>query len=84
MADIRDVRGQRVARTELSKRGVDITRCDIRMHHGILYIKGAVSTGKGATFKDLRTEMEHIGRILKSKSDIRDVVIDCQILGGGG
>lgn len=81
MADIKDVRGQRAARTELGKRGVDITRCDIRMHHGVLYIKGAVGKAKNATFKDLRTEMENIGRILKSKSDIRDVVIDCQYMG---
>jgi hypothetical protein len=51
------------------------------MHHGVLYIKGAVGKAKNATFKDLRTEMENIGRILKSKSDIRDVVIDCQYMG---
>ncbi len=80
MADVKDVRGMRVARTELGKRGVDITKCDIRMHHGVLYIKGAVGVAKGAVIKDLKTEMEHIGRILRQKSDIRDVVIDCQFL----
>ncbi len=81
MADIKDVRGLKMARTELGKRGVDTTRCDVRMHHGVLYIKGAVSIARGAVIKDLRTEMEHIGRILKQKSDIKDVVIDCQFMG---
>ena len=82
MADIKDVRGMRIARTELTKRGVDITRCDIRMHHGVLYVRGAVGLAKGSSIRDLKLEMEHIGRLLKQKSDIRDVVIDCQYLGG--
>jgi len=82
MADINDVRALRAARTEFSKRGVDITRCDIRMHHGILHVRGAVSVAKGSFIKDLKTEVEHIGRILRQKAEIRDVVIDCQYLAG--
>jgi len=80
MADVKDVRGLRVARTELTKRGIDIGRCDMRVLHGTLYIKGQVAATKGAAIKDLRMEMEHIGRILRQKPDIRDVILDCQYL----
>ena len=78
MADINDVRALRAARTEFVKRGVDTTRCDIRMHHSVLYIRGAVSVAKGAAIKDLKSEVELIGRVLRQKAEIREVVIDCQ------
>ena len=80
MVDAKDVRGLRVARTELSKRGIDLTRGDIRMLHGVLYIKGGISICKGAEIHDLKGEMEHIARILRQKSEIRDVVLDCMYL----
>ena len=81
MADAKDVRGLRIARTELTKRGIDIGRCDLRMHHGTLHIKGMVSPAKGTVIKDMRLELEHIGRLLRQKQDIKDVVIDCQYRG---
>ena len=81
MADAKDVRGLRVARTELTKRGIDIGRCDMRVLHGTLYIKGMVSITRGVVIKDLRLEMEHIGRLLRQKPDIKDVVLDCQYMG---
>jgi hypothetical protein len=82
MADHKDIHGLRMARTELSKRGVDTTRADIRVMHGVCYIKGIVSPIAGSSIKDIRTEMEHIRHILRQKPDIRDVVIDCQFPGG--
>jgi len=81
MADERDVRGLRISRTELSKRGIDTTRCDLRVLHGVLYIKGMVSVTKGAVIPDIRLEMEHIARVLRQKQEIRDVVLDCQYPG---
>ena len=77
MADAKDVRAQRVARTELTRRGIDIGRADIRVSHGVLQIRGTISANKGSAVKDLKLEMEHIGRLLRQKSDFMDVVVDC-------
>ncbi len=77
MADPNDVRGTKVARTELSKRGIDISRCDLRVKHGNLHIKGQIGALKGSMIKDLKTEMELISRVLKQRSEIRDVILDC-------
>ncbi len=77
MADAKDVRAQRVARTELTRRGIDIGRADIRVSHGVLQIRGTISANKGSAVKDLKLEMEHIGRLLRQKSDFKDVVVDC-------
>jgi len=82
MADAKDVRGLRVARTELTKRGIDISRADLRVTHGTFYIKGMIGIMRGVACKDLRLEVEHIGRLLRQKPDIKDVVIDCQFMGG--
>lgn len=78
MADLRDIHGTRMARTELSKRGVDVSRADVRVAHGVCYIKGLIALNPGSAITDLHTEMEHIRHILRQKPDIRDVILDCQ------
>ena len=80
MADVKDVRGARIARCELTKRGIDIGKADLRMLRGVLHIKGAVSVMRGVAVKDLRNEMEHIRLLLRQKSDIRDVILDCSYI----
>ncbi len=81
MANETDVRGLRVAGSELSKRGIDVSRADLRVLRGTLYIKGQVGVIRGSAIKDLSIELEHIGRLLRQKPDIKDVVIDCQFRG---
>jgi hypothetical protein len=80
MADAKEVRALRIVRTELAKRGIDIGRCDMRMSHGTLYLKGSVSAAKGVVIKDLKKEMEHVGTVLRQRPDIKDVVVDCRFM----
>jgi hypothetical protein len=61
----------------MAKRGVDITMCDLRCMHGVLYIRGTVKPYRGSPITDLRSEMELIGKVLRQKPEIRDVVIEC-------
>jgi hypothetical protein len=82
MTDQKDVHGLRMARSELSKRGIDTSRADIRVMHGVCYIKGIITAAKGSEIKDIKLEMEHLRHILRQKPDIRDVVLDCQFPGG--
>ena len=81
MVDQGDVRALRQARTELSKRGIDLQKADIRAMHGVLYIRGTISKLAGVNIPNLKQEMEHIGRVLRQKPDIRDVVVDCNCVG---
>lgn len=71
------MRGTKAVRNELAKRGVDATLADIRVMHGVAYIRGSVRPMKEAAFSDLRAEMELIARVLRQKAEIKDVVIDC-------
>ena len=63
----------------MSKRGIDTAKADVRMMHGVLYIRGIIGKVAGSNIPDLRAEMEHIGRILRQKPEIRDVVIDVNV-----
>jgi hypothetical protein len=77
MADINDVRATKAARSELGRRGVDMTHGDVRVLHGVVYISGAIRAIVGSGIGDVRSELELIARILKTKPEIKDVVINC-------
>jgi hypothetical protein len=77
MIDARDVHGLRIVRSELSRRGVDIGRADVRLMHGVLTIRGTVKSAPGSHFDDLKTEMEQIARFLRQRAEIREVILDC-------
>ena len=83
MVDVNDVRGLRLARAELSKRGIDTMRADLRVMHGVLYIRGTVTPLAGHYCEDVKTEIEHIVHVLRQRAEIKDVIIDCSYLEGG-
>lgn len=76
MANEDDVRGTKYARSEIGRRGIDATLADIRVMHGICYIRGSLKGLRSANIPDLRSEMEKIAKILRTKAEIKDVVID--------
>lgn len=76
MADPNDVKATKIARREFSKRQVDVTMADVRVSHGVVYVKGVVKPVRGGP-PDVRAECELIARILRTKPEIRDVVLDC-------
>ncbi len=76
MVDQNDFRGQRVARAELGRRGVDIARADLMVMHGICYIRGEVGRLPGAQYDDLQRELGLCQRVLRQRPEIRDVILD--------
>ena len=78
MADPNDVMATKIARREFTKRKVDLSTADIRVMHGVCYLRGTVKAIRGAEFPDIKLECEHIARILRTKGEIKDVVLDCQ------
>jgi hypothetical protein len=72
-----DIRGTKAARAEMAKRGVDVTLADLRCMHGILYIRGTVKAYRNSNITDIKSEMELIGRVLRQKPEIKDVILEC-------
>lgn len=77
MADPGDVAGTKIARSMLGRRGIDASLADVRVMHGVLYIRGSVTAIKGVGVTDIRAETEHAARILRQRPEIRDVVLEC-------
>jgi hypothetical protein len=81
MADINDVRATKAARSELGRRGIDLTHADVRVLHGVVYVRGSVRAIVGMGITDIRSEMQLVARVLKTRAEIKDVVLDCAFRG---
>jgi|CXWL01.1.fsa_nt_gi hypothetical protein len=73
-----DTEGTKRARREFNKHKIDISRADMRVMHGVLYLRGQVQRVPGAEYEDLKVETERVGRLLRQVQGIRDVAIDVQ------
>lgn len=78
MADPKDIEASKYARREFIKHRIDISMCDLRVTHGVVYLRGVVQSERGAPYEDVREETLRIGRLLRQMQGIRDVVIECQ------
>ncbi|HVL38674.1 MAG TPA: hypothetical protein VM328_04705 [Fimbriimonadaceae bacterium] len=78
MADPNDVAATKLLRTTMVKHNIDLTLADLRVSHGVAYIRGSVAAQRNSGITDIRTEIEKIARILRQRPGIRDVVVDCR------
>lgn len=78
MADPKDVEGTKLLRREFNRRQIDITQADLRVTHGVAYIRGSIKIIKGGP-TDLKKEIEIISKAVRSSGVIKDVVVDCSI-----
>ena len=74
---VEDAEMTRMVRREISRRYIDSSNLDVRVMHGIVYLRGWVDRLRGHPLAvDLKEEMEMIHRILIQKPGIRDVVVE--------
>lgn len=79
MVDPKDVQALKTVRAEFSKRGIDISRADVRVMHGVCHIRGTLSKMPHATFEDLDEELHHLMKVVRQHSGIRDVSLEVVI-----
>lgn len=71
---IEDAEMTRMVRREISRRYVDSTQLDVRVMHGIVYMRGKIMGLRSHPEVDLTEEILVIERILRQRPGIRDVV----------
>ena len=81
MADPKDAETTRFVRREFSKHAIDTTLADIRVMHGVVYIRGTLRPDGASRHLDLREDVERICRGIRVKAQIRDVVLDASFRG---
>jgi len=78
MADPKDVEANKAARREFSKRPIDTSRADIRVAHGVVYVRGQLSPMRGSD-SSVKEMLDQISKVMRSKPGIRDFVIDAVV-----
>lgn len=70
-----DIRGMKAARQEFSRRGIDVSRCDVSVRNGICHIRGNVGRLTGNE-PNLMAEVEHAAKAIRQRSEIKDVLVE--------
>ena len=74
---IEDAEMTRLIRREISRRYIDSTNLEVRVMHGVVYLRGWIDKLAGHYHNvDLKDELQVIHRILLQKAGIRDVVME--------
>lgn len=81
MADPKDLEATKMARREFNKRPIDLSRADIRVMHGVVTVRGQLSLMRSAE-GSLSEYLEQIRKALRSRPEVRDVIIDCVLREG--
>lgn len=66
----------RLVRSHISRRSVDASLLDVRVSHGVVFLRGVLRTMRTHADLDLTAEMGHITVVLRQQSGVRDVVWD--------
>jgi hypothetical protein len=71
---VEDAYQTRMVQHELSRRSVDFSLVDVRVIHGVCYLRGTMMRLRSHPEVDLDQEAEVIRKILRQRVGIRDVV----------
>lgn len=75
-----DVQATKALRRALTKKMIDVTYADIRVTHGVAYIRGVIKPMRGGPeLAKVRSECEHVGQILRQQGHAKEIVVDAII-----
>ena len=76
---MQDVETAKMVRRAILRRYVDVTNLDVRVSHGVVYVRGKIDRIRGSYQEmDLAEELAIIQRILHQQPGVRDVVFEVQ------
>jgi len=59
---------------ELNRRYIDTTQVDVRVIHGVVYLRGIIRTLRTHPEVDLERESDIIRKIIRQKTGIREII----------
>jgi hypothetical protein len=75
MAGVEDVAVVKMVRRELNRRKIDCALVDVRVSHGVVFLRGVAKPMRGGA-TDVKGEIEIVCRVLRQKAEIRDVIAE--------
>lgn len=76
MANVEDVRATKYLRSELGRKLIDVAQADLRVMHGVAYLRGVVRSIPGGP-EDIKSALHTCFNGLRQKGMLKDYVIDC-------
>ena len=74
-----DVEMMRRVRSHVTRRYIDSSRLDIRVMHGVVYVRGDIGHLRTHREVELHSEVETITRILRQQPGIREVIWETNV-----
>ena len=71
-----DVRAMKQVRMILGRRGIDITRADVRVQNGVCHIRGFVSALPTFSLGNMDTELQQAAQIIRQRPEVTNVIIE--------
>lgn len=69
-----DAESTRMVQRELNRRYIDSSRMDVRVIHGVVYMRGTMGRLRTHPEIDLEREADIIRKILRQKPGIREII----------
>lgn len=69
-----DAEQTRMVHRELNRRSIDASRLDVRVIHGVVYMRGTMGRLRTHPEVDLERESDIIRKILRQKPGIREII----------
>jgi osmotically-inducible protein OsmY len=76
---VEDAEMTRMVRREVSRRYVDTSKLDVRVMHGVVYLRGTISSLRSHPDVDVSEEIQIIERIIRQRPGIRDVINEMEL-----
>ncbi len=75
--DVNDLRATKFARSAFGKRGIDISMADVRVLHGVCFVRGKLKVLPKWDIKSIENEAAFIAGIIKRQPDVKECVLEC-------
>jgi len=75
--DINDRRATKYARSCFIKRGIDLQMADVRVQHGVCFVRGCIQAAAKVSMKSVEHEAYLVTQIIRRSPDIKECVLEC-------
>ena len=75
--DINDVRSTKYARSAFTKRGIDITMAEVRVMHGVCFVRGKLKPMPKWSIPSVEKEAENIAKMIRRQPEVKECVLEC-------
>jgi hypothetical protein len=75
--DVNDVRGTKAARSIFGKHGIDLRLADVRVTHGVCFVRGCLCALPKCNVKSVEETANLVCKVIRQQATIKECVLEC-------